>query len=64
MTSYRMVYDIICSKNTRWPDRHEYAMFHIIAYLLVHCNGIINHTEVYEETFDVNSKKAQTMQNI
>ena len=54
----------LCSKNTRWPDRHEYAMFHIIAYLLVHCNGIINHTEVYEETFDVNSKKAQTMQNI
>ena len=39
-------------------------MFHIIPYLLVHCNGIINHTEVYEETFDVNSKKAQTMHNI
>ena len=54
----------LCSKNTRWPDRHEYAMFHIIACLLVHCNGITNHTEVYEEMFDVNSKKAQTMQNI
>ena len=32
--------------------------------LLCHCNGIIFHTEVYDETFDVNCKIAQTMQNI
>ena len=64
MTSYRMLYDIICAKNTRWPDRHKFVMFHIIAYLLVHCNGIICHTKVYEETFDVNSKIALATQNI
>ena len=64
MTSYRMLYDIICAKDTRWPDCHEFVIFHIIAYLLVHCNGIIYHTKVYEETFDVNSKIALAMQHI
>ena len=39
-------------------------MLHIIIYIAIHCNGIIYHTEVYEEMFDANSKKAQTMQNI
>ena len=38
-----------------------------INYYWVYCNGIIYHTGVYEETFDVNSEiqnVAQTMQNI
>ena len=39
-------------------------MFHIIEYLLVHCNSIIYHTDVIEEMFDFNSKIAQTTQNI
>ena len=45
------------------PDRHKFAMFHIIAHIASY--GIIYHTKVYEETFDVKlSKIAQTKQNI
>ena len=33
-----------------------------VPHYYIHCNGIIYHTEVYEETFNVNSKIAQTTQ--
>ena len=33
MTSYRTVYDVICAKNTRLPDRQEFVMFHIMMYI-------------------------------
>ena len=35
MTLYRTVYDVICAKNTCGPDRHEFAMFRIIAYIAI-----------------------------
>ena len=33
MTSYRTVYDVICAKTTRLPDRREFVMFHIMVYI-------------------------------
>ena len=35
-----------------------------VSHYCAHCNGIIYHTELYDEMFNVNSKIAQTTQNI
>ena len=73
-----MVYDVIVQKNTHWPSRHKFAItqnawkrccwhcyiwadwfFFLPITLLLQW-----HVRVYKETFSVNIKIAQTMQNI